>query len=265
MKTVSICIWRQDGLQKRWNAFGGNITPSPLTPQFLILVRETELPFYLRSAWKIKPIWLSDSCCYFFLKGNCRKCLWVILLTSNKFVKSKEKKRGWEEIVRRSWNLVGREEIFIEAATLELNLYVSNWDVGGPSGGQGRCWPLQLPFPLSISPFYLSKGFEISTSRVDQLVKNLPAMQETPVLSWVRKFPWRRDKLPSPVFLGFPGGSDSKKNYLQCGRPGFSPWVRKIPLKRAWQPTPDSCLENPRGQKSLAGYCPWSRKELDTT
>ena len=39
--------------------------------------------------------------------------------------------------------------------------------------------PLQLSFPLSISPFYLSKGFEILTSQVDQLVKNLPAMQET--------------------------------------------------------------------------------------
>ena len=26
--------------------------------------------------------------------------------------------------------------------------------------------------------------------------------------SWVRKIPWRRDRLPTPVFLGFPGGSD---------------------------------------------------------
>ena len=26
-----------------------------------------------------------------------------------------------------------------------------------------------------------------------------------------------------------------------------------------------SCLENPHGQRSLAGYSPWDRKELDTT
>ena len=26
-----------------------------------------------------------------------------------------------------------------------------------------------------------------------------------------------------------------------------------------------SCLENPHGQRSLAGYSPWSRKELDMT
>ena len=29
--------------------------------------------------------------------------------------------------------------------------------------------------------------------------------------SWVRKLPWIRDKLPVPVFLGFPGGSNSKE------------------------------------------------------
>ena len=28
--------------------------------------------------------------------------------------------------------------------------------------------------------------------------------------SWVGMIPWRRDRLPSPVFLGFPGGSDGK-------------------------------------------------------
>ena len=26
-----------------------------------------------------------------------------------------------------------------------------------------------------------------------------------------------------------------------------------------------SCLENPRGQRSLVGYSPWARKELDMT
>ena len=30
-------------------------------------------------------------------------------------------------------------------------------------------------------------------------------------------------------------------------------------------PLHDSCLENPHGQRSLAGYSPWGRKESDTT
>ena len=48
-------------------------------------------------------------------------------------------------------------------------------------------------------------------SPVVQLVKNPPAMQEAWFHSWVRKVPWRRDRLPTPVLLGFPGGSDLKK------------------------------------------------------
>ena len=32
------------------------------------------------------------------------------------------------------------------------------------------------------------------------MVKNPPAMQETPVDSWVGKIPWRRERLPTPVF-----------------------------------------------------------------
>ena len=49
-------------------------------------------------------------------------------------------------------------------------------------------------------------------SLVAQLVKSLPEMQETWFDSWVRKIPWRRDRLPTPAFLGFPGGSGGKES-----------------------------------------------------
>ena len=61
-------------------------------------------------------------------------------------------------------------------------------------------------------------------SLVAQTVKNLPAMWET----WVQ------------------------------------PWVGTIPWRKVWQPLQYSCLENPHGQRSLVGYSPWGRKELDT-
>jgi len=35
--------------------------------------------------------------------------------------------------------------------------------------------------------------------------------------SWVRKMCWRRDKLPTPVLLGFPGGSNSKESACNAG------------------------------------------------
>ena len=40
------------------------------------------------------------------------------------------------------------------------------------------------------------------------------------------------------------------KNHLQCGRPGFDPWVGKIPWRRAWQPTP----------VFLPGESPWTEE-----
>ena len=36
-------------------------------------------------------------------------------------------------------------------------------------------------------------------------------------------------------------------------------------LENKWQPTPVFLLGKPHGQRSLAGYSPWGRKELDTT
>ena len=52
---------------------------------------------------------------------------------------------------------------------------------------------------------------------------------------------------------------------LQYGRPGFDPWVRKIPWRRKWQPTLVFLPGKSHGQRSLAGYNPWGSKESDTT
>ena len=58
-------------------------------------------------------------------------------------------------------------------------------------------------------------------SLMAQMVKNLPAMQETWLDSWARKIPWRRDRWPTPVFLGFPGGSDGKESDCNEGDVGW--------------------------------------------
>ena len=52
--------------------------------------------------------------------------------------------------------------------------------------------------------------------------------------------------------------------HLQCRRPGFNPWVGKIPWRRKWQPTPVLLPGKSHGQRSLAGYSPWGHKESDT-
>ena len=45
--------------------------------------------------------------------------------------------------------------------------------------------------------------------------------------------------------------------HLQCGTPGFDPWVGKIPWRREQLPTPVFWPGELHGQRSLAGYSPW--------
>ena len=60
----------------------------------------------------------------------------------------------------------------------------------------------------------------------------------------------------------------SGKEYAcQCRRPrrrGFDHWVRKIPWRSKWQPTPVFLPGECHGQRSLLGYSLWGCKESDT-
>ena len=47
-----------------------------------------------------------------------------------------------------------------------------------------------------------------------QLIKNPPAMWETGFDPWVGKIPWRRERLPTPVF--WPGEFHGLYNILGC-------------------------------------------------
>ena len=70
------------------------------------------------------------------------------------------------------------------------------------------------------------------------------------------------------VYTGFPAGTSGKELTCKCRRHKrlrFSPWVRKIPWRRAWQPTLVLLPGESHGQRSLVGYSPWGLKELDMT
>ena len=46
-------------------------------------------------------------------------------------------------------------------------------------------------------------------------------------------------------------------------RPGFDPWIGKIPWRRAWQPTPVFLPGDSHGERSLVGYSPQGRRVRD--
>ena len=153
-------------------------------------------------------------------------------------------------------------------------------------------------------------------SLIAQLVRSPPALQRPQFDSWIGKICWRRDRPPTPVFLGFPCGSAGKESFCNVGdldlisglgrspgegkgyplqytglensmgsivhgvaksqtrlrafhfhlgfscssvgkesvcsvrRPGFHPWVGKIPWRRKWQPT----------RVFLPGGIPWTEE-----
>ena len=68
-----------------------------------------------------------------------------------------------------------------------------------------------------------------------------------------------------PLCACLPRWCSGKKSACQRMRPGFSPWVGKIPWRRKWQPTPVFLPGKFCGQRGLVGYSLWGRKESDTT
>ena len=63
----------------------------------------------------------------------------------------------------------------------------------------------------------------------------------------------------------YSGGSAGKKSTCNMGDLGSIPRVGRSPGGEHGNPLQYSCLENPHGQRSLAGYSPWGHKELDMT
>ena len=85
------------------------------------------------------------------------------------------------------------------------------------------------------------------------------------LISVLGSSPWSRDRLPTSIFLGFPGGSDSKESACNAGELGFIPGLGRSLGGGHDNPLWYSCLENPHGQRILAGCSSWGRKESDMT
>ena len=65
-------------------------------------------------------------------------------------------------------------------------------------------------------------------------------------------------------FLIRPGGPSGRESACNVGGL-VDPWVGKIPWRRERLPTPVFLPGESQGQRSLAGYHPWGLKESDTT
>ena len=78
--------------------------------------------------------------------------------------------------------------------------------------------------------------------------------------------PWTKPKIL--LIMGLPRWLSDKESAASAGDTGNAGSIPGLGRSHGGgngNPLQDSCLENPQGHRSLAGYSPWSGKELDTT
>ena len=108
-------------------------------------------------------------------------------------------------------------------------------------------WPKYWSFGFSISPsvalitlLYIHQWPFL----IAQLVKNPPAMQETPIRFLVWEDPLEKGWLPNPVFLRFPCGSAGKESTCNVGDLGLITGLGRTPGEGKGYPLQYSSLEN---------------------
>ena len=79
---------------------------------------------------------------------------------------------------------------------------------------------------------------------------------------WVEKIPWRRDRLPTPVFMDFPDGSDGKESACNAGDLGSIPGSGRSPRGGHGNPFQYSCLENPPWTEKPGGLQPMGSQRV---
>ena len=112
----------------------------------------------------------------------------------------------------------------------------------GRSVGEGTGYPLQYSWG----------------SLVAQLERIYLQCRRSGFDSWVGRILWRRDRLPTPVFLGFPCALAGKESTCNVGI-----WVRSLGWKSPWRREQLPSPEFWPGEFHRL-YSPWGLKESDT-
>ena len=147
----------------------------------------------------------------------------------------------------------------LQASVLEWVAFPSPGDLPDPGiePGSPTLQADPLLWALSNLLYHLSSEIQASLRYVRASLEREPR----PRISVLRSLPAQT--------RGFPGGPSGKETCLPMQvrrkRQRFHPWVRKIPWRREWQPTPVFLSGEFHGQRSLEGYSPQSRKESDMT
>ena len=130
-------------------------------------------------------------------------------------------------------------------------IQVVSWNGRLELQGAGGTW-IGVGYHFSMTPFWLC----------------LISSWQEGCLGWSRTFFFYVNKIKLEYcieMIVLPWGLRWQRICLQCKRPGFDPWVGKIPWRREWLPPPVFFAGEFHGQRRLAGYSPLVCEELGTT
>ena len=98
-------------------------------------------------------------------------------------------------------------------------------------------------------------------------IRRLNIIKMSNFLKKERKYPDSFFKATNTMILGFPGASVVKNPRVmqKTQETQVLSLSRKVPWRKAWQPTPVFLPGDSHGQRSLAGYSPQVHKESDMT
>ena len=125
----------------------------------------------------------------------------------------------------------------------------SPWNLPGQNTGVGSSCLLQGIFSTHGSNSDLPHSWQILYHLSHQ---------------WSPSVPFLLLKSSVLMVYNFPGGA-VVQSICHCRTHGFNPWVRKIPWRRESLPTPVFSPGESHGQRSLEVYSPWHRKKSDTS
>ena len=154
-----------------------------------------------------------------------------------------------------SWIFTGRTDAEAEtlilwplmwrADSLKKILMLGNTE--GIEKGEDRGWDGWMVSPTQWTWVWVVSGSWWWTGKPD-VQQSMVSQSQTGLSNWT-ELNW-----------GLPRQNRGREFACQCRwrkRREFNPWVRKIPWRRKWQPTPVFLPGESHGQRCLEGYCPW--------
>ena len=122
-----------------------------------------------------------------------------------------------------------------------------------------------VPIGMALFPGARARWGGGSSLRPDPVLENANLQSPAPRLTSPALAPPTTPKQCSSSLGGVLDGSDTKESACKAGDLGSTPWLGGYPWRREQLPTPVFLPGESHGQRSQVGYSPWGHKESDTT